>query len=147
MGNAKRTFIRACAAAAMVFIVAGCSEDEPSGTCDTCASEPVKYRPDDQPPGQALIPGDTYWKFTVAHEMGHIIQQRAMGTFFTDYNFGGATVKAPPKCSCDHVTSANTLHCLQSIEEPGAAQLEGFAQFFASRTWNRASETDCVFKY
>jgi hypothetical protein len=117
------------------------------GTCDTCASEPVKYRPDDQPPGQALVPGDTYWKFTVAHEMGHIIQARAMGNFFTDYNLGGATIKAPPKCSCDHVTSANTLHCLQSIEEPGAAQIEGFAQFFASRAWNRASENDCVFKY
>ncbi|MBX3192900.1 MAG: hypothetical protein KF819_38300, partial [Labilithrix sp.] len=117
------------------------------GTCDSCASDPIKFRGDDRPPGEPLVPGDSFWKFVVAHEIGHKVQERAMGEFGRNYNTGGGTLKAPPKCSCDHIQTSNTLHCLQSIEEPGAAQVEGFAQFFASRVWNRASEADCVFKY
>ncbi len=54
---------------------------------------------------------------------------------------------APDKCRCDFVTSANAEHCLQSINTPDIAQTEGFAQYFASRTYNRDDSATCVFRY
>lgn len=50
-------------------------------------------------------------------------------------------------CRCDHVESANKLHCLQSLERTGAAQGEGFAQFYAAKIFNQRSESDCTFVY
>jgi len=49
-------------------------------------------------------------------------------------------------CGCQHVNAANALHCLQSIERPGRANKEGFAQFFSSLIWNDTAG-DCVFNY
>lgn len=59
----------------------------------------------------------------------------------------GASPFAASRCACDHVTSANTLHCLQSIEEPNAAYIKGWAQFYASRVWNDSAQPDCTFNY
>lgn len=118
------------------------------GSCDTCASGAAFIRPDDQPPEGALVPGDSFWKYVVAHEIGHLIQARGTGSYAYTYDPAATgTFRAPPKCACDHVQTSNTLHCLQSVEEPGAAQVEGYAQFFASRIFNRASDPDCTFKY
>lgn len=128
-----------------------------NGDCDTCAGSdvqggggtPVLIRPDDTPPGESLVPGDSFWKYTIAHEIGHVIQRRAVGRWAIDYDLppNAGTFRAERKCACDHVRNANTTHCLQSIEEPGFVQQEGYAQFFASRVWNRASDSDCTFKY
>jgi len=45
------------------------------------------------------------------------------------------------------VTVANQLHCLQSLERSQDAQIEGWAQFYASKTWNRQDESTCTFQY
>jgi outer membrane protein assembly factor BamB len=119
-------------------------------------------------PATGGLPTQSHWKFIVAHEAGHYVQGAAMGGFGTSYNFcpthGPYTELpfnwlcadfvatpdppgTPPLCGCSHVDSANGLHCLQSIERQGAAQLEGFAQFFASKTWNHPDESACTFNY
>ncbi len=115
---------------------------------------------------------DSRWKFAVAHEAGHQVEERGIGVLpYTDYTYicpahttctgrSGEIAGSPPPlsdpplvpetapyCSCQWVTSANGLHCLQSIERPGAAQTEGLAHFFASRGWNRQEEADCRFNY
>src|SRR4029079_4258089 len=104
--------------------------------------------------------GDLRWKFILAHEFGHVMQRNAMGTLWNPYCFtpdGGVTTdcaapnladhpQAPDSCSCDHVSGANGLHCLQSLEYTPTAQLEGYAQFFSARVWNDADNT-CLFRY
>jgi hypothetical protein len=114
---------------------------------------------------------DSRWKFAVAHEAGHQSEERGIGRLpDVDYTFlcpphmtcTGRTeltgrpdlLSDPPLvpdqapfCSCKYVTSANGLHCLNSIERGGSAQAEGFGQFFASRVWNHQNESDCAFAY
>jgi hypothetical protein len=117
------------------------------------------------------LPHQARWKYVVAHEAGHQIQHRASGDFsdneygFTcppgttpgspqcpgrlgQYTAGG--VVDPPwvadTCGCAHVKAANQEHCLQSVERSGPAQGEGFAQFYASRSWNQDGG-DCTFTY
>jgi hypothetical protein len=130
-----------------------CAED---GTCSACASnELIMLGPDWVKRDGQQIKGDSFWKYVVAHEIGHTIQRRAMGIPAAHYaRVGGraeperdAEIEASAMCACDHVDTSNKLHCLQSVEEHGAANVEGFAQFFASRVWNRASDGDCTFKY
>lgn len=111
----------------------------------------------------------TRWKYVLAHEAGHLIQQRAIGSpGSTGYEFSNIPPGCPPSnqvtnasgnvvcadppgtdalCRCDHVEQSNKLHCLQSLETPGSAQLEGFGQFYASKIWNRRAEPDCTFVY
>jgi hypothetical protein len=50
-------------------------------------------------------------------------------------------------CQCQHISPINTLHCLQSLEKPGAAQVEGYAHNVVGRTWNALEQSDCVFPY
>jgi hypothetical protein len=109
------------------------------------------------------------WKYVFVHEAGHQIQDRAMGKF----NSGSYTYDCPagtdcpgrrsqdPEyrdelidppwatelCGCQHVGVANAEHCLQSVETCGKGQLEGFAQFYASKAWNRQTDDDCTFVY
>jgi hypothetical protein len=52
-----------------------------------------------------------------------------------------------PRCRCDTVEAANGRHCLNSVERGGAAQGEGFAQFFSSKVWNAPDESACSFVY
>jgi hypothetical protein len=58
------------------------------------------------------------------------------------------------QCGCDHITAANRLHCLQSVETTHDAVTEGFAQFFASALYNGpvteggvSSAEPCTFWY
>jgi hypothetical protein len=126
-------------------------------------------------PGEAgcycRLPHQARWKFVMLHEAGHQIQQRAAGDFsLADYGFvcpNGAAPGSPEcpgqpsqytkggvvdfpwvadKCGCAHVHAANQEHCLQSVERGGPAQSEGFAQFYASRSWNQEGN-DCTFTY
>jgi hypothetical protein len=100
-------------------------------------------------------PSQSAWKYIIAHEAGHLIQDRAMGTPFgggnvaDPYLFGDANdpAGAGDFCSCNHVVSANGEHCLQSLERNGTSQVEGFAQFYASKTWNLPDEGECRFNY
>jgi|GEM_PF-2321909 len=123
---------------------------------DACAGWELKTGPYVKPDNS---PGNLRWKFVLAHEAGHVAQRRGMGTpanaycFTADGNVTGDCENhlpdhpnAPPSCSCDHVSGSNSLHCLQSYEHTTAAQVEGWAQFFAARVWNDAGP-GCIFNY
>lgn len=101
------------------------------------------------------------WKYIIAHEVGHMLQNREhRGLPQNHYGFSASGDPVPhsdpgalfdpeetnPICTCSHVTSANRWHCLQSIEKSSAAQAEGFAHFVASKIWNR-DDLPCVFNY
>jgi|GEM_PF-2964381 len=108
---------------------------------DSCAYPSAVYIG----PGKGGAPHHSEWKYIVAHELGHMIQRRAMGSLSNDY----ALIEDPTSalCRCDHVTVANSLHCLQSLEDTSSAQLEGFAQFYAAMAFNTKQQSDCTFVY
>ena len=79
--------------------------------------------------GTAAVGGgatQVYWKFLVAHEIGHSIQHRAMGYYEYAYGDGNTTHE---RCLCEHYDSSwgNSIHCLQSRQSTGGGELEGFA--------------------
>jgi hypothetical protein len=85
-----------------------------------------------------------YLKTVVAHELGHAIQDKAVGTWFSTYSENSDI----ELCQCDHLDyPALQLHCLQSRENIGAAQGEGFGSFIAADLFNRGSDSDAVFAY
>src|SRR5262249_46403323 len=95
-------------------------------------------------PGAAPAPAQSMAKFLVAHEHGHFAQ----GNRFSIFNFSyDAVVDSLGACRCDHVVSANQLHCMQSLEQYAAAFIEGYAHFYASKLYNNRTETDCEFGY
>jgi|GEM_PF-3292442 len=93
------------------------------------------------------IASATRFKYIVAHEMGHFIQGNGQGLLPPKYGCGGGDPNQPVLCRCDHVRADDQLHCLQSLEEPNAAQIEGYAQFFASKVFNDDLESNCTFSY
>jgi hypothetical protein len=135
----------------------GCGSQPGIPATDACAGSTVKTGPYTNPDSSA---GDLRWKFILAHEIGHVMQKKAMGTLWNPYCFtpgGNVTTNcnppntadlanAPASCRCDHVSGSNGLHCLQSFEYTPVAQLEGYAQFFSARVWNAADST-CLFRY
>lgn len=134
----------------------GCSSPGVPST-DACAGDEVSTGPYTNPDNS---PGDLRWKFVLAHELGHVVQRKAMGSLWNPYCFTpqgdlttncappntGDLAQMPVSCRCDHVSGSNGLHCLQSLEYTPVAQLEGYAQFFAARVWNDADDT-CLFRY
>lgn len=88
---------------------------------------------------------NTYYKYVIAHELGHVVQGLATENLSRNYSLDAAL--SVPLCRCDHVDSSNQAHCLQSQEGMGAGQSEGFAHFYAARILNKASEPDCRFVY
>lgn len=108
-------------------------------------------------PGNACAPGtkmyvgtgpygtsDDEWKYVIAHELGHNAQSASFG--FPGGGGYDSVMDTEAACRCDHVTVANQLHCLQSLEHVGKAQIEGFAQYFAAKSFN-TSGSDCGFAY
>jgi hypothetical protein len=97
--------------------------------------------------GTTVINGtaESHWKFIIAHELGHHIQDVAMGHASSSYS----DTAQERLCKCDHYDTSwsNQMHCLQSREITGGAQLEGFAQAFASRVFNQNGETGARFVY
>ena len=88
--------------------------------------------------------GDAHWKFVIAHETGHMVQDRAMGFF--SYNYNAAASER--LCNCNYSTQwGNTSHCLQSREDSGGAQIEGFGHAFGSRVFNSPFEANGKFVY
>ncbi|MFW5741034.1 MAG: hypothetical protein ACOC1F_11775, partial [Myxococcota bacterium] len=100
------------------------------------------YRPGDD--SVYIETNDSNWKIIIAHELGHNIESRAIGDMAHDYTqtpIGGY-------CDCAHVVDPNSrAHCLQSREQLTAAQMEGFAQFMAAKTFNSQYEANCGFAY
>jgi hypothetical protein len=95
-------------------------------------------------PSDQCPPSNAAWKYIVAHETGHMVQAHAIGSLNDVLSI---PMGAPPWCKCDHVGSSNHAHCLQSVDDASTAQVEGFAQFFASRIWNDREAPDCTFVY
>jgi hypothetical protein len=90
-----------------------------------------------------LVPSDTWSKFVIGHEFGHVAQGLGTGVFSTDY----AETAAQALCRCDNVKDGNQIHCLQSREHIGPSQAEGFAQLYSSRLFNDPAGADCWFGY
>lgn len=156
---------------------------------DSCTSGGVLYIGPETPPPNALTCTSTAncpvnqvcvqglcswvtqsrWKYTIAHEGGHQIEERARGIGQVNtYTFDCPNADQCPnqphegniltnplldpfgtdvRCRCDHVHAANGLHCLNSIERGDDAYTEGFAQFMAAKTFNRRDDADCSFTY
>jgi hypothetical protein len=89
------------------------------------------------------VPSDTWHKFVIAHEFGHVVQGLGMGNLTTSYD----NQTPQPLCRCDHVQSSNQIHCLQSQERIGASQSEGFAHAYAAKLLNDTAGPDCGFGY
>lgn len=95
-------------------------------------------------PGSAGHNAD--WKYVTAHEIGHQVQHEAMGSW--SFSYDRVDSSFPQLCGCGGLNpTGNTLHCLQSSERQGAAQLEGYAHYFAANTWNSRADAECVFTY
>ena len=98
-------------------------------------------------PNGVGVPHNSYWKFVIAHEFGHVVQDIATGLLEHNYK---DTSTSEPLCRCDHVDPSdpdNSLHCVQSREFAGAAHVEGFAHFYAAKLFNNSAESDCTFVY
>lgn len=95
-------------------------------------------------PGAAPAPAQALDKFLVAHEYGHFAQFNNFTLYGFDYDSVQAGVAA---CRCDHVVSANQLHCMQSLEQYAAAMVEGFAHFYSAKLYNNRLQTDCEYGY
>lgn len=87
---------------------------------------------------------NSFWKYVIAHEFGHVQQRLEMGIPHKDYD---AFAPPEPGCRCDHVVSSNKKHCMQSLEEAGVAQVEGWAQFYAAKAFNDPAQNDCTHVY
>lgn len=86
----------------------------------------------------------TEFRNVIAHEFGHAMQYRGSRAYNADY----ATpfdMDLPEVCTCEHITPT-TSHCLQSLEDHGAAFAEGFAHFVAARLFN-TDPSGCEYQY
>lgn len=90
-----------------------------------------------------LNPNHTDRKSIIAHEMGHAVASGFSAVFAYNYN----RVHTNPLCRCDHVTTTNQLHCLQSFEQGGAGRNEGYAHFWAANIFNTGSHSTAPFGY
>jgi hypothetical protein len=89
--------------------------------------------------------GDAHWKFVIAHEFGHVVQGVSGASLPVLYN--PQIPGRPPICRCDHVTVANSLHCMQGMQRWDDAQEEGFAHFYSATIWNSRQSPTCTFEY
>lgn len=92
-----------------------------------------------------ITAGDAHWKFVIAHEFGHVVQGAAGASIPVLYN--PQIPGRPPVCRCDHVTVANSLHCMQGTQRWNDAQEEGFAHFYSATIWNSRQSSTCTFEY
>lgn len=156
-----------------------CGESGDCGGGQMCAvaGNPTKGCQSDDTACFCAYPVQSVWKFTVTHELGHMIQEALTGKMQTGgYGFScekdsegkclttlGKLVENsdrmkdpfladPPlmdeACGCQHVNlGGNPRHCLQSIEVSSTADGEGFGQFFSSLMWNDPQAEHCRFNY
>jgi hypothetical protein len=85
------------------------------------------------------------FKFAVAHELGHTVHTSRYG----NPNDSAYSIPndAPALCRCDHVPHNQQSHCLNSTDGAARGQVEGFAHFFAAKTWNGNIGAGCTFAY
>jgi hypothetical protein len=109
----------------------------------SCASSPIGiyYGPSS---GGWQEPG-AWWKFLVAHEIGHAVQQYYVG-FPTTFNYDEVIDQNHRRCRCDQVSTA-TQHCLNSQEGWTEGAAEGWAHSIADKTFNDNTEANATFAY
>jgi hypothetical protein len=88
-----------------------------------------------------LSPNGGDHKFVISHEVGHQSQFDRTGYLGSGYDH--VVPSYDWQCRCDHVTSSNQAHCLQSREYIDTAILEGFGYFFAAKLFNEEDESNC----
>jgi hypothetical protein len=89
---------------------------------------------------------NSQYKFVVAHEFGHAIQDHAVGTLISDYS-RDADLDDNGPCGCGFVSDpTDRSHCLQSRQRLAASETESFAHYVAANTWNGSSGA-CTFVY
>lgn len=96
------------------------------------------------PSGHYIMTTD--YKYTIGHELGHVIQHFNSGRFHQNYG-AWKTDEAPLLCTCEHVDSSNPFRCLQSREHTSTAHIEAFAHFYANKLFNDPNGGDCMFVY
>ncbi|AKV04302.1 hypothetical protein AKJ09_10965 [Labilithrix luteola] len=97
---------------------------------------------------------NAYYKFVIAHELGHYVERESHGTipsppdWTNPYAVSDSGANIPLGCNCSFVVPAgNRLHCLQSQEVYSMGSVEGFGQFFATRMWNDPAAAAPRFQY
>jgi len=118
----------------LVFADQGC----PDGN-DACVDGEVLCLGTDQTWDYKLA----HSKVTVGHEFGHVVMAKLMGTLGFTYSDSATQWQ----CRCDHVTTGSQEHCLQSRENLGAAQNEGWGHFHAADLYNNPGDTNMSFAY
>ncbi len=108
---------------------------------DSCAGPGIVHL------GSRTINGaaEPHWKFIIAHEIGHMVEFASMGDISRDYELNVGETAC--QCNYDPSTWGNTEHCLQSGEQEGVAEVEGFAQSFATKVFNNWYQTDGTLVY
>ena len=96
--------------------------------------------------GQTMAGEPTGWhamfKYSIAHELGHAVQHKLIGLFPNDYGHPESGL-----CDCSEVDEDERGHCLQSIENLGSAQNEGFGHFIAIDAMNLDWNDNPIFVY
>lgn len=85
------------------------------------------------------------YKYVIAHELGHAIDQAASG--FPSYSYARDESSLPDSCCCKHVQGANGIHCLQSWQLSSPAMMEGFAYMYSAKVFNEWRDADCMLAY
>jgi hypothetical protein len=110
---------------------------------DACAIAPALYAGTwTNSQGHA---GDLQSKYVIGHELGHVMQH--FGSGIPAANYSATPSNNDARCKCDHVTNANQIHCMGSLEHASAAQVEAWAHFTAARLFNDPAGNDCKFNY
>ncbi len=124
--------------------------------------------------GSKTIPfGDASRKFSVAHEIGHAVQDSYVssfnvtgpsfyevglrdtdGDFHVYYESDTDTdneiykdIWGVDECLCHVEKDHSNKHCMQSLEMPNVGIGEGFANFYSSMVWNDPDDNDCKYGY
>ena len=119
--------------------------------CDTTNPAACYGAPNNTPPHGGVFLGITdpggvgeeHWKHIIGHELGHFVQDIAMGMHNRSYSDFAVS---EPTCMCNFF-NPDEMHCLQSREDIGTAQIEGFAHAFSSRIFNSSSDANGTFVY
>jgi len=83
-----------------------------------------------------------WWKFIIAHEIGHSVQSLGSG-IPGSLNYTGVD-NGHLQCRCDNVSTYQG-HCLNSKETFTAGASEGFAQSYADRVFNYDGQQNATF--
>lgn len=118
----------------------------------------LRADPDVAGPG-GMSHGDASYKFVTGHEMGHYMMWTGTRKWnYLNYVFtwldedgeqviGAQPESTPDECRCHVNTEYSPLHCIQSLENPNTAQIEGFSNFYSAKLWNDAGKDDGWYSY